>query len=180
VTSVNQPVETVTTPSERLSSDGWVHHLHLPIGTTLMNTATDWRLESAAPHTPNERLNQSPGSTPGSASGSQSIAQSTSPLSAQPSVQTSSPANPAAMPGTFAANAAEDSSVTLSRSEVSMYSPASIAFFGITGSAVGAAGLTGSFGGKTSLMVTAVVLAFLFVALLLARTVMRRRHGVIR
>ncbi len=56
-----------------------------------------------------------------------------------------------------------------------MYSPVSIAFFGLTGTAVGAAGLTGSFGGLTSLFVTAAVLAILFAVVLAARTVARRR-----
>ncbi len=61
-----------------------------------------------------------------------------------------------------------------------MYSPASIAFFGLSGSAVGAAGVTGSFGGLTSLFVTAIVLSILFFGLLAARAVVRRRHGVSR
>jgi hypothetical protein len=97
-----------------------------------MNTATDWRLESAAP----------------------SRISSSAPVSAP---------DPSPRP------------------EVSsMYSPASIAFFGVTGSAVGAAGLTGSFGGLTSLFVTAIVLATLFVSLLAVRALVRRRHGVSR
>jgi hypothetical protein len=57
----------------------------------------------------------------------------------------------------------------------SMYSPISFAFFGLTGTAVGAAGITGSFGGLTSLVVTVAVLAVLFAAVLAARAVARRR-----
>ncbi len=61
-----------------------------------------------------------------------------------------------------------------------MYSPASIAFFGVTGSAVGAAGLTGSFGGVTSLFVTAIVLTLMMATLLVTRAVIRRRHSINR
>jgi hypothetical protein len=63
-----------------------------------------------------------------------------------------------------------------STKEVSpMYSPVSFAFFGLTGTAVGAAGLTGSFGGLTSLVITATILAIMFSLLLAARFVARRR-----
>jgi hypothetical protein len=55
-----------------------------------------------------------------------------------------------------------------------MYSPLSLAFFGLTGTAVGTAGVTGSFGGLTSLMVTAGALLALFVLFLLARATARR------
>jgi hypothetical protein len=58
-----------------------------------------------------------------------------------------------------------------------MYSPVSIAFFGLTGTAVGAAGLSGSFGGLTSLVITAAVLAVLFASVLAARVIARRRFG---
>jgi hypothetical protein len=62
------------------------------------------------------------------------------------------------------------------RPEVSsMYSPLSVAFFGVTGTAVGAAGVTGSFGGLTSLVITVAVLAVLFAAVLAGRLVARRR-----
>jgi hypothetical protein len=65
-----------------------------------------------------------------------------------------------------------------SRNEVpSMYSPLSIAFFGMTGTAVGAAGFTGNFGGLTSLIVTLTTLCVLFVSVLAARSVARRRVG---
>jgi hypothetical protein len=55
-----------------------------------------------------------------------------------------------------------------------MYSPLSLAFFGLTGTAVGTAGATGSFGGLTSLLVTTGVLLMLFVVFVLARATARR------
>jgi hypothetical protein len=61
------------------------------------------------------------------------------------------------------------------RSEVSpMYSPISLAFFGLTGTAVGAAGVTGNFGGLTSLIATAATLLVMFVLFLAARSLARR------
>jgi hypothetical protein len=98
-------------------------------GNALMNTATDWRLESSL-------LSHQTGSNA-----------SDDPMAAPPV-----------------------------RPEVStMYSPISIAFFGLTGTAVGAAGVTGSFGGLTSLFATVAVLFTLFALFLAARAVARRR-----
>jgi hypothetical protein len=47
----------------------------------------------------------------------------------------------------------------------------------MTGTAVGAAGLTGSFGGLRSLIVTLTTLFVLFASVLVARSVARRRVG---
>jgi hypothetical protein len=58
-----------------------------------------------------------------------------------------------------------------------MYSPVSVGFFGLTGTAVGAAGISGSFGGLTSLVITLAVLLVLFASVLAARVVARRRFG---